>query len=56
MSLQIQKDHPEVKEKYLSEYCFSGTYILTLLEDGYNFTSDTWKEIKFIKKVCLTFH
>ncbi|XP_072559657.1 ectonucleoside triphosphate diphosphohydrolase 1 isoform X1 [Paramormyrops kingsleyae] len=48
---KIQKDHPKVKEKYLSEYCFSGTYILTLLEDGYNFTSDTWKEIKFIKKI-----
>ncbi|XP_076152428.1 ectonucleoside triphosphate diphosphohydrolase 1 isoform X1 [Alosa pseudoharengus] len=40
-----------VKEKYLSEYCFSGTYILTLLENGYNFTDDTWKDITFIDKI-----
>nr|XP_005156383.1 ectonucleoside triphosphate diphosphohydrolase 1 isoform X1 [Danio rerio] len=48
---KIVQDHPKVKEKYLSEYCFSATYILTLLEHGYNFTSDNWNDIKFIKKI-----
>ncbi|XP_026866255.2 ectonucleoside triphosphate diphosphohydrolase 1 [Electrophorus electricus] len=47
----IKKMYPHVKEKYLAEYCFSGTYILTLLEDGYNFTSDNWNYIRFIKKI-----
>ncbi|XP_022524656.2 ectonucleoside triphosphate diphosphohydrolase 1 isoform X1 [Astyanax mexicanus] len=47
----IKQNHPNVKEKYLAEYCFSGTYILTLLEDGYNFTSHNWQDIKFIKKI-----
>ncbi|KAJ8013682.1 hypothetical protein DPEC_G00032330 [Dallia pectoralis] len=47
---QIKQQHPLVREKYLAEYCFSGSYILTLLTDGYNFTSDTWSDIKFIKK------
>ncbi|KAL4612990.1 ectonucleoside triphosphate diphosphohydrolase 1 isoform X2 [Arapaima gigas] len=49
---EVTKNHKKVKEKYLQEYCFSGTYILTLLEDGYNFTSETWKDIKFIKKIA----
>ena len=48
---QLQKQHPKTKEKYLSEYCFSGTYILTLLTEGYNFTADTYKEISVIGKV-----
>ncbi|KAB5555615.1 hypothetical protein PHYPO_G00036200 [Pangasianodon hypophthalmus] len=47
----LKKKHPEVKEKYLAEYCFSGTYIITLLEEGYNFTSDNWANIEFIKKI-----
>lgn len=47
----IKQNHPSVKEKYLAEYCFSGTYILTLLEDGYNFTSRNWQDINFIKKI-----
>ncbi|XP_036815750.1 ectonucleoside triphosphate diphosphohydrolase 1 isoform X1 [Oncorhynchus mykiss] len=48
---QIKQQHPDVKEKYLAEYCFSGSYILSLLTDGYNFTSDTWTDITFIKKI-----
>ncbi|XP_045072171.1 LOW QUALITY PROTEIN: ectonucleoside triphosphate diphosphohydrolase 1-like [Coregonus clupeaformis] len=48
---QIKQQHPDVKEKYLAEYCFSGSYILSLLTDGYNFTSDTWTHITFIKKI-----
>ncbi|KAK7918860.1 hypothetical protein WMY93_010144 [Mugilogobius chulae] len=47
----IKKQHPEIKEKYLSEYCFSGTYILTLLTEGYNFTAESYSSIKFIKKI-----
>ncbi|CAL8282699.1 unnamed protein product [Merluccius merluccius] len=48
---ELQKQHPKTKEKYLSEYCFSGTYILTLLTEGYNFTADTYKEITVIGKM-----
>ncbi|XDV44321.1 hypothetical protein PO909_012621 [Leuciscus waleckii] len=48
---KIVENYPLVKEKYLSEYCFSGTYILTLLEDGYNFTSENWQDISFLKKI-----
>ncbi|XP_039991854.1 ectonucleoside triphosphate diphosphohydrolase 1 isoform X2 [Xiphias gladius] len=48
---QIKRQHPNVKLKYLAEYCFSGTYILTLLTEGYNFTSENYSNIKFIKKI-----
>ncbi|TRY85417.1 hypothetical protein DNTS_016100 [Danionella cerebrum] len=48
---KIVENHPRIKEKYLSEYCFAGTYILTLLEDGYKFTPENWNDIKFIKKI-----
>ncbi|XP_015231427.1 PREDICTED: ectonucleoside triphosphate diphosphohydrolase 1 isoform X1 [Cyprinodon variegatus] len=49
---QIKQMHlSNVKEKYLAEYCFSGTYILTLLTEGYNFTKETYSNIKFIKKI-----
>ncbi|XP_073345231.1 ectonucleoside triphosphate diphosphohydrolase 1 [Pagrus major] len=48
---QITQQHPDVKVKYLAEYCFSGTYILTLLTEGYNFTAATYPNIKFIKKI-----
>ncbi|KAM5244117.1 ectonucleoside triphosphate diphosphohydrolase 1 isoform 1-T1 [Hipposideros larvatus] len=41
----------DVKEKYLSEYCFSGTYILSLLQRGYHFTPDFWKNIHFMGKI-----
>ncbi|XP_053495991.1 ectonucleoside triphosphate diphosphohydrolase 1 isoform X1 [Ictalurus furcatus] len=47
----LKQKHPNVKEKYLAEYCFSGTYIITLLEDGYRFTNETWENIDFIKKI-----
>ncbi|KAM3592483.1 uncharacterized protein V6R79_019698 [Siganus canaliculatus] len=48
---QITQEHPGVKLKYLAEYCFSGTYIITLLTEGYNFTSESYANIKFIKKI-----
>lgn len=47
----LKQQYPGVKVKYLSEYCFSGTYIITLLTEGYNFTSATYSNIKFIKKI-----
>lgn len=43
-----------VKEKYLSEYCFSGTYIITLLNVGYQFTPDSWKNIHFLEEIWHT--
>lgn len=48
---QIKQRHPTVKVKYLSSYCFSGTYILTLLTEGYNFTSESYSSINYIKQV-----
>ncbi|XP_038591474.1 ectonucleoside triphosphate diphosphohydrolase 1 isoform X1 [Micropterus salmoides] len=48
---QIKQQHPDAKLTYLAEYCFSGTYILTLLTEGYNFTSEMYSYIKFIKKI-----
>ncbi|MBN3316268.1 ENTP1 diphosphohydrolase, partial [Atractosteus spatula] len=47
----VKQNYPKIKDKYLEEYCFSGTYILTLLEEGYNFTSENWNNIAFIKKI-----
>uniref|UniRef100_A0A3Q1FAS5 Ectonucleoside triphosphate diphosphohydrolase 1 n=1 Tax=Acanthochromis polyacanthus TaxID=80966 RepID=A0A3Q1FAS5_9TELE len=49
------KLHTGVKLSYLAEYCFSGTYILTLLTEGYNFTSESYSNIKFIKKVSRSY-
>ncbi|KAF7667142.1 hypothetical protein LDENG_00077010 [Lucifuga dentata] len=49
--MQIKQKHPDVKVKYLAEYCFSGTYILTLLTEGYNFTSESYSNIQYIKKI-----
>ncbi|XP_005794708.1 ectonucleoside triphosphate diphosphohydrolase 1 isoform X2 [Xiphophorus maculatus] len=48
---QIKKVYPDINEKYLAEYCFSGTYILTLLTEGYNFNTETFSKIKFIKEI-----
>ncbi|XP_029465918.1 ectonucleoside triphosphate diphosphohydrolase 1 isoform X2 [Rhinatrema bivittatum] len=47
----VKENFPKVKEKYLIEYCFSGTYILTLLEMGYGFTSENWENIYFLGKI-----
>lgn len=52
LHFQLQMYFGEVKEKYLSEYCFSGTYILALLLNGYHFTAESWKDIHFMGKVC----
>ncbi|XP_008052389.1 ectonucleoside triphosphate diphosphohydrolase 1 isoform X2 [Carlito syrichta] len=48
---EIKTSFARVKERYLSEYCFSGTYILALLLEGYHFTADSWEHIQFIGKI-----
>ncbi|XP_040292478.1 ectonucleoside triphosphate diphosphohydrolase 1 isoform X2 [Bufo bufo] len=48
---EVKKVSGKVKEKYLSEYCFSGVYILNLLENGYGFNSSIWENISFLGKV-----
>ncbi|XP_042545350.1 ectonucleoside triphosphate diphosphohydrolase 1 isoform X4 [Dipodomys spectabilis] len=48
---EVKTSFPEIKEKYLSEYCFSGAYILSLLLQGYHFTNDSWEQIHFMGKV-----
>uniref|UniRef100_A0A8D2DSP4 Ectonucleoside triphosphate diphosphohydrolase 1 n=1 Tax=Sciurus vulgaris TaxID=55149 RepID=A0A8D2DSP4_SCIVU len=47
----VRTSFPGIKEKYLSEYCFSGTYILSLLLHGYHFTSNSWENIHFMGKI-----
>ncbi|XP_007478783.1 ectonucleoside triphosphate diphosphohydrolase 1 isoform X2 [Monodelphis domestica] len=48
---KLKTQFKSIKEKYLSEYCFSGTYILTLLELGYGFGEHNWKDIQFMGKI-----
>ncbi|XP_051926813.1 ectonucleoside triphosphate diphosphohydrolase 1 [Hippocampus zosterae] len=48
---RVKQQNPGIKLKYLVGYCFAGTYLLTLLTDGYNFTSETYSNIKFIHKI-----
>ncbi|XP_007424810.2 ectonucleoside triphosphate diphosphohydrolase 1 isoform X1 [Python bivittatus] len=48
---EVKVEFPKVKEKYLSEYCFSGVYIISLLGQRYNFTEEKWRNIHFLKKI-----
>ncbi|XP_053778389.1 ectonucleoside triphosphate diphosphohydrolase 1 isoform X5 [Desmodus rotundus] len=48
---ELKTNFGDVKEKYLSEYCFSGTYIISLLQTGYHFTPDNWKNIHFMGQI-----
>ncbi|KAM9702497.1 protein CC2D2B [Dama dama] len=48
---EVHMNFGDVKEAYLSEYCFSGTYILALLLNGYHFTDESWKNIHFMNKM-----
>ncbi|KAJ8288211.1 hypothetical protein COCON_G00008700 [Conger conger] len=41
----------EIREKYLSAYCYSSNYVYNLLVEGYKFTAETWNNIIFKKKV-----
>ncbi|XP_078269392.1 ectonucleoside triphosphate diphosphohydrolase 1 isoform X2 [Rhinoraja longicauda] len=44
----------KIKERYLSENCFAGHYVLALLISGYNFSAATWDSIEFIRKIKST--
>ncbi|XP_071987517.1 ectonucleoside triphosphate diphosphohydrolase 1 isoform X2 [Engystomops pustulosus] len=48
---EVKSQSGKVKEKYLSEYCFSGVYIINLLELGYGFNSSSWNDITFSGKI-----
>ncbi|XP_061911346.1 ectonucleoside triphosphate diphosphohydrolase 1 isoform X2 [Entelurus aequoreus] len=48
---QVQQQNPKIKLKYLFGYCFTGTYLITLLTEGYNFTSETYSSIKYVHKI-----
>ncbi|XP_076194938.1 ectonucleoside triphosphate diphosphohydrolase 1 isoform X1 [Aptenodytes patagonicus] len=48
---EVKTAYHQIKEKYLSEYCFSGAYILSLLENGYEFTEKNWQRIHFLGKI-----
>ncbi|XP_064370143.1 ectonucleoside triphosphate diphosphohydrolase 1 isoform X1 [Dromaius novaehollandiae] len=48
---EVKLAYHQIKEKYLSEYCFSGTYILSLLQNGYEFTEENWQRIHFLGKI-----
>ncbi|XP_077595243.1 ectonucleoside triphosphate diphosphohydrolase 1 isoform X2 [Stigmatopora nigra] len=48
---KVKEQNPKVKLEFLMTYCFTGTYLLTLLTEGYNFTSEMYSNIKFIHKI-----
>ncbi|KAI6066349.1 Ectonucleoside triphosphate diphosphohydrolase 1 isoform X1 [Aix galericulata] len=48
---EVKQAYHQIKEKYLSEYCFSGAYILSLLENGYEFNKENWQRIHFLGKI-----
>ncbi|KAM8924617.1 ectonucleoside triphosphate diphosphohydrolase 1 [Pelodytes ibericus] len=48
---EVKAEFPKIKMKYLSEYCFSGVYIVSLLELGYGFNDENWKDISFLGKI-----
>ncbi|XP_044292126.1 ectonucleoside triphosphate diphosphohydrolase 1 isoform X3 [Varanus komodoensis] len=48
---RVKAEYPTIKDKYLSEYCFSGTYIILLLSQRYNFTKEKWSNIHFLEKI-----
>ncbi|XP_015279493.1 PREDICTED: ectonucleoside triphosphate diphosphohydrolase 1 [Gekko japonicus] len=48
---EVKAEFPGVKEKYLSEYCFAGVYIMLLLDKSYHFTEENWSYIHFLEKI-----
>ncbi|XP_076870569.1 ectonucleoside triphosphate diphosphohydrolase 8 [Brachyhypopomus gauderio] len=44
-------EYPNVKEKFLKDYCGSAHYIMTILLKGFKFTA-TWDQIYFQKQVA----
>ncbi|KAG8523568.1 Ectonucleoside triphosphate diphosphohydrolase 1, partial [Galemys pyrenaicus] len=47
---ELRSRYNDTKEKYLSEYCFAGTYIFVLLEQ-LRFTDKSWQNIHFVKEM-----
>ncbi|XP_069842089.1 ectonucleoside triphosphate diphosphohydrolase 8-like [Dendropsophus ebraccatus] len=47
---EISSSFPSESQRRLVEYCSSAMYILTLLVDGYKFSTTTWNNIHFAKQ------
>ncbi|XP_069603779.1 ectonucleoside triphosphate diphosphohydrolase 8-like isoform X1 [Ranitomeya imitator] len=47
---ELSSSFPLENQRRLVNYCSSAMYILTLLLNGYNFTSETWNSIHFAKQ------
>ncbi|XP_068111224.1 ectonucleoside triphosphate diphosphohydrolase 1 isoform X2 [Hyperolius riggenbachi] len=47
---EVKRESGKIKEKYLSEYCFSGVYILNLLQ-LYGFNASIWDDLSFVGKI-----
>ncbi|XP_035291862.1 ectonucleoside triphosphate diphosphohydrolase 8 [Anguilla anguilla] len=52
--LMVKTENPNIKDKYLLDYCASANYIMTLLQEAYKFNETTWSNIYFKKKVADT--
>ncbi|XP_038623887.1 ectonucleoside triphosphate diphosphohydrolase 8-like [Tachyglossus aculeatus] len=50
---EMELSYPDQK-KWLHNYCPTAVYILTLLMDGYKFTSESWSTISFCKQAADT--
>ncbi|KAJ8285616.1 hypothetical protein GJAV_G00028900 [Gymnothorax javanicus] len=50
----VKMENPNIKEKYLQDYCASANYMMTLLLEAYKFNANTWNNIYFKKKVADT--
>ncbi|XP_072208774.1 ectonucleoside triphosphate diphosphohydrolase 8-like isoform X1 [Excalfactoria chinensis] len=49
--MTLQKDFPTRNKTHLRDSCAAGSYILTLLLQGYKFDNGTWHNIHFRKQV-----
>ncbi|XP_015278605.1 PREDICTED: ectonucleoside triphosphate diphosphohydrolase 8 [Gekko japonicus] len=49
---ELKASYPNEMESRLKSYCASANYILTLLVQGYHFSSDTWDNIAFQMKAA----
>lgn len=49
---KVKDQFPNIKEKYLTDYCFSGTYIVALLNERFSFDPEKWSRVHFLKKIA----
>ncbi|KAJ0065810.1 hypothetical protein NL108_000034, partial [Boleophthalmus pectinirostris] len=47
---QLKKEKTWISDRFLRTYCYSGHYVIFLLEEGYKFDKNTWKNIQFEKE------